>query len=72
MNEIGGNRLKFGIEYEITKVKYRFYDGNRGKIVWEYEMTKVKYKNKKKEESVAPLHFKKEGRGFPPIILDSR
>ena len=31
MMEIGGNRLKFGIEYEITKVKYRFYDGNRGK-----------------------------------------
>ena len=31
MNEIGGNRLKFGIEYEITKVKYRFIVGNRGK-----------------------------------------
>ena len=31
MMEIGENRLKFGIEYEITKVKYRFYDGNRGK-----------------------------------------
>ena len=31
MNEIGENRLKFGIEYEITIVKYLFYDGNSGK-----------------------------------------